>query len=403
MSIRRILLLALLCTAGAVAQPAASIHRVRALSDRIHQMDLAVTCGGTPYYALTVGELTIQHDVAWLAPGTYTIDQRPAPDRNACYNVALVLDRSSAMLGSHYTAMLAGAMEFVDSMKSGCQATALISYGSALDIHEFLTHDATHLRTTLATLALTGGQRVHSVFDGITTGITEIESHGTEPLRVIVAVTAGRDAISTPGLDALVTTAREYNYRIFIIGIGTQPDPAALAKLATASGGWYIAAPDSASIPAIFRSLSSAIRREFDEYRIIYTAPWSFTPRQVRAVVTACGGTSESVYIFTDDPTRADPDAALPTDASIDAVHPHPVDGRIGATLRFTLGGTAPQWATLTVTDVMGRTVAVLADGLLAGGSHSVSLTPSSLPAGVAFLRLRTERGIVTRMMLITR
>lgn len=57
----------------------------------------------------------------------------------------------------------------------------------------------------------------------------------------------------------------------------------------------------------------------------------------------------------------------------------------------------------LTVTDLLGRTVAVLADGSVAAGRHTVRFDAAGLPAGVYFYRLTAGGISVTKKMLLVR
>ena len=81
-------------------------------------------------------------------------------------------------------------------------------------------------------------------------------------------------------------------------------------------------------------------------------------------------------------PVANAPEAPQSSEWSV-SVFPNPVRER--ATVRVTLA--APSQGRVTVSDVLGRVVAVLHDGTLAAGAHSFSLSTERLPAGVYVVR----------------
>lgn len=76
---------------------------------------------------------------------------------------------------------------------------------------------------------------------------------------------------------------------------------------------------------------------------------------------------------------------------------PHPV--RTAATIPFTLD--APQPVRIAVYDLLGREVAVLADGLHAAGSHEVAFEAADLPSGLYVYRMQTARRAQTRSLVV--
>ena len=88
------------------------------------------------------------------------------------------------------------------------------------------------------------------------------------------------------------------------------------------------------------------------------------------------------------------PGAAL----RLDAPHPNPARGAVR--VRFALPTATV--ATLTVLDVLGRRVAVLADGALGAGDHEALWEPGAA-AGTYVLRLTTPERVVTRPVTVVR
>ena len=100
---------------------------------------------------------------------------------------------------------------------------------------------------------------------------------------------------------------------------------------------------------------------------------------------------------FTVDTGTAGEDA--PTDALDLAAAPNPVAGT--ARVAFTVAAAGP--VRLAVVDLLGREVAVLADGPAAAGAHSVAWDASALAPGVYVLRLGTADDAVTQTVTVVR
>ncbi len=78
---------------------------------------------------------------------------------------------------------------------------------------------------------------------------------------------------------------------------------------------------------------------------------------------------------------------------------PNPATGRTAVTFELD----AAQDARLAVYDVLGREVAVLADGAQSAGPHTVALDASGLPAGIYVARLTAGGQSVTRRLTVAR
>ena len=79
--------------------------------------------------------------------------------------------------------------------------------------------------------------------------------------------------------------------------------------------------------------------------------------------------------------------------------YPNPVQGL--TTIRFTLGYGSR--VVVTVTDIIGNTIAVLTDGTLGEGDHSYNFDASIFPAGTYFYHLRVDTDVLTKQMLIVK
>lgn len=81
------------------------------------------------------------------------------------------------------------------------------------------------------------------------------------------------------------------------------------------------------------------------------------------------------------------------------AAYPNPASGAV--TVPLVLSEAAD--VRLVVYDVLGRAVAVLADGALEPGSHEATLDTAGLPSGVYLVRLTAGNRVATRRVTVLR
>ncbi|MEO1076065.1 MAG: T9SS type A sorting domain-containing protein, partial [Bacteroidota bacterium] len=90
---------------------------------------------------------------------------------------------------------------------------------------------------------------------------------------------------------------------------------------------------------------------------------------------------------------------SLPTRVELFTPAPNPV--RQSARVFYTLPASGP--VRVSVFDLLGREVAVLAEGTRPAGDGEVGFDASRLASGVYVLRLLTEQGAVTRRVTVVR
>ncbi len=91
--------------------------------------------------------------------------------------------------------------------------------------------------------------------------------------------------------------------------------------------------------------------------------------------------------------------ASLPTTAMLDAVYPNPA--RDIATIGFAMPEASEVY--LAVYDVLGRQVAMLSDGMVEAGNHTVIFDGSALPSGVYVVRMSTGEVVATQRVTMMR
>lgn len=89
--------------------------------------------------------------------------------------------------------------------------------------------------------------------------------------------------------------------------------------------------------------------------------------------------------------------ATLPTEFSLAQNRPNPFNPT--TTIEFSLP--RPSDVSLTVYDILGNEVAVLAGGRYPAGNHSLEWNAAAAPSGVYFYRLRADEALLTRKMVL--
>jgi len=120
------------------------------------------------------------------------------------------------------------------------------------------------------------------------------------------------------------------------------------------------------------------------------------SPDGTTLVAAPVGGGTMSIAIAAT-VTAVEDDIAVPTSVELAQNYPNPFNPRTTILFGIPEAGAV----TLTVHDVTGRVVAVLADGVLPAGQHEVGFDASRLPSGPYLYRLETAQGTSDRVMML--
>jgi len=134
-------------------------------------------------------------------------------------------------------------------------------------------------------------------------------------------------------------------------------------------------------------------------------APMSFGRRYTitYTAIDASGNrrsTSRFVYVpMNAKAVVSDETSTLPTDVTLEQNYPNPFSSYTSLVFRLP----SEQTVSLRVYDAFGREVAVLTEGMFAGGSHAVVFEANELPDGVYFARLILGESVLQTKMLLLR
>ena len=96
-------------------------------------------------------------------------------------------------------------------------------------------------------------------------------------------------------------------------------------------------------------------------------------------------------------PTSTEADRQIPTAFVLEQNYPNPFNPE--TTIRYQVAQTGP--VHLDVVDLLGRTVAVLVDGVRGVGTHTVTLDARDLPGGLYLYRLQAGTVVRVRKMIL--
>ncbi len=105
------------------------------------------------------------------------------------------------------------------------------------------------------------------------------------------------------------------------------------------------------------------------------------------------------VWVLAGPGTTAAEETAAPAQAALRSVHPNPATET--TTVTFDLAAAAP--VRLAVYDVLGREVALVAEGSLAAGAHTATVATAGWASGVYVVRLEAGGSVETRRLTVVR
>jgi tight adherence protein B len=179
-------------------------------------------------------------------------------------NVVLALDTSRSMAGKPIAEAAAAAAAFVHS-KPASDRIALVTFGNrAVPQSGFSTAtiDADNALRTLSISPKSGT----ALWDAVQVSARVLG--GQDGGRVVILLTDGDDVGSKSSESAAVTALHKAGAVVYPIAFGKKADVDGLERLASATGGTFHSAGDSAALAKIYTSVAKELRRTWRvEYR----------------------------------------------------------------------------------------------------------------------------------------
>jgi tight adherence protein B len=224
------------------------------------QVQIAGTdTAGYPHLVLTVVTATPVSKAPRLREDGVPAAGFEAVNLGAAKSVVVAIDNSQSMKGKAIADAAAAARAFVDAKAPG-DRVSVFSFGRrALQLTGFSASPA-EADGVLQALNVDSSSGT-ALYDGVTAAAKTLRAT-TQPGRVIIVLTDGRDVSSEASLEAAVAAARKANASIYPIGIESSDfDPAALRTLAKETGGTYHGVGSSAQLHEVYASIASELDR----------------------------------------------------------------------------------------------------------------------------------------------
>ncbi len=182
-----------------------------------------------------------------------TVDALPVDQ----LDVALVIDTSGSMAGAPLAAAKAAASSFLGQLPATA-TVSVVGFGGTPAVVS--PRSANRVAQLNAVGALTAGGQT-ALYDAIGRGLAQL---GTGGRRVVVVLSDGGDTASVATLDTTVGALTGAGVTLFAVGLTTpESNPAALARLATASGGRAVAASDPTGLAGAFDAIAGQLVRQY--------------------------------------------------------------------------------------------------------------------------------------------
>jgi hypothetical protein len=281
------------------SSPILKIRLVRPEQNQYYRVYFTLQCPFQTITDLSTQQVTITQDGKRIESSSYFIYRRPAQNADACFGTALVFDRSNLLPPNSGSFLAEATRRFVGHMIDSCQRATLISFSNTIDIHEFLTSDTARLRNSASALEAAGTTRTYDLVDGIQAAMMEMDTHGADPFRVIIAFTTGDPTLSDQRIDNLLASIGNRVYRIFIVTTASSLSSPPSSRLTRLSGGDLISNVDVSALPSIYNALGEHVARGLDEFQILYESPQSNTPPSSIAMkIECCNDSAFASYTF---------------------------------------------------------------------------------------------------------
>ncbi len=178
--------------------------------------------------------------------------------------ISLVIDRSSSIENAMLKVKKAAA-GFVKSL-IGEVSFSIISFGSDIDFNHDFSRDADSLIEAIKKIRPWGGTLL---YDAIFDACEDLQGKaGLNDLKTVLCITDGKDStpsgqtqLSMRNADEVVRYAVDKSIRVVTIGLGEEIDPEFLARIASATGGWYLQAATADQLVELCKTMSDRIKR----------------------------------------------------------------------------------------------------------------------------------------------
>lgn len=170
---------------------------------------------------------------------------------------ALVLDYSGSMQDE--SANLESSVQvYLDNMNPQDQ-TAIVKFGSSVEISQKLTSDQTLLTNALHAPPTVGGGT--ALYDGIYQGIAEVAN--APDRKIVIVFTDGLEGSSSRSMSQVISYANRLGVAVFTVGYGFGVNESELKNIAKLTGGTYYFSSDWDGISNFYSQISYTIKNYY--------------------------------------------------------------------------------------------------------------------------------------------
>jgi tight adherence protein B len=173
--------------------------------------------------------------------------------------VALVLDTSGSMSGAPLGAAKAAALSFLSQIPDTVPVS-VVGFGARPTVVHPLSSNRSAQRTAISGLNAGGPT---ALYDALRAGLAQLPA-AAGSRRVVVLLSDGGDTSSADALEPTVGALVAAKVPVFAVELRTvESNPAALDRLASATGGQVVAAGDPAALVGAFDAVARQIVRQY--------------------------------------------------------------------------------------------------------------------------------------------
>lgn len=365
-----------------------------------YQLYFMASCGDSIIYDLKKQQLIYKETIGLIDTDDYQIDRYASPDRNSCYDVALVFDNSSTMSAASLALARDAGIAFIDTMSRDCQYGALLSFADRPAVRSFLTNDRLALQDAFEGMAPSGKR---SLYDAMFTGMVELSTNGKQNVRIVLALTSGDDNASGMSAEQLIDRAQFDDTRLFIVGLGSDVPQQLLDSLCSETGGLYYHASTADELPSLYERLAGFFQREFDEHRLVRrTKDIDMKNLMISMRLEACGDSVWVSRLFHYEPVVSVESIAQTSSFTLGQSWPNPLSSSAAAVqFHFTLSTHQPLPLRLQIFDNLGRLLHTVFEREYDPGSHTVTWNSPQLKPGLYFYRLSQGNALTHGRMIV--
>jgi len=181
--------------------------------------------------------------------------------------LVLLIDTSGSMVGPPIAAAKAAAVSFIEGLPPGSEI-AVLGFGDEVSLLTPLTSSRTEAEAAITDIVARGETALN---DAVVAAVETVKT-GRLDRQFIVLLSDGGDTVSTATLTDVTDALASVPVGFYAIALeGSEPDPQALAAMATTTGGTVVPASDATALAGVYDEIA---REVVSQYEITFAAKY---------------------------------------------------------------------------------------------------------------------------------